>query len=333
MDEPNKIFSGDTLEEAINTTPQERPHIVEGLIYEKSALMLYADDGVGKSVLCLQACLQMTVPESKLFGEFEIPTARNVLYFQMERAPDESFERIRHMRNIIPYDKSKLGISLELQGTDLMDRESNKQALEKVRKSIKTVGFQPDVMAFDPIYSMVSGDLAKSEACNAVTGFFRRVQADFPSTIFATSHTNRGIRDPEQFGKRVGKDMYGNRFLSAFFTGSYHVEAKGDGAGSKWTLDKNSQKNLEKKFELVYDSSNYCSWLDNDGKNVTKKDRMESFLRSMKNLDKAFSLQDIEANSQLSTSMVRRYQSGYLKEKLVPVHKSNKGMILYKYAG
>jgi len=80
----------------------------------------------------------------------------------------------------------------------------------------------------------------------------------------------------------VGKDMYGNRFLSAFFTGSYQITSKDDdGSGTIWKLNKNSQRNMEKKFGLNYDPATYCSWIDNDA-NFTKIDKLESYLSSCK---------------------------------------------------
>lgn len=332
MEELNKIFTGELLKEAVSTVHPERPFIISNFLYEKSALMLYADDGVGKSVICLQACLQMTVDNSKFLGEFEIERGRNVIYFQMERHPDESFERMRHMQNIIPYDADKLCISTELQGLDLMDSHSASLAYSKVEKTLKTFGKPADVMVFDPIYSMVSGDLSTSEACNAVTGFFRRIQSNHTCSIFATSHTNRGTRDPENKGRRVGKDMYGNRFLSAFFTGSYHLEAKSDGAGATFKLDKNSQKNLEKKFGTNYDPATYCSWSDAEGK-MTKKEKLYSFLRACKAADKEFSFVDMQEASLLSDSPLRGYLTGELKNLLTETRKLGKGKQLYKFLG
>lgn len=332
MDEPNKIFTGEVLKEAVATVHPERPFIINNFLYEKSAMMLYADDGVGKSVICLQACLQMTLAESKFLGEFEITKARNIIYFQMERHPDESFERMRHMQTIIPYDPSNLCISVELQGIDLMDKASSALAYNNVIKTIKAFGKAPDVMAFDPIYSMVSGDLSNSETCNAVTGFFRKIQSNVPCTIFATSHTNRGMRDPENKGQRMGKDMYGNRFLSAFFTGSYHLESKADGAGATFKRDKNSQKNLEKKFGTNYDPATYCSWSDAEGK-MTKKEKLYSFLRACKASDKEFSFQDMQEASLLSDSPLRGYLTGELKNLLTETRKLGKGKQLYKFLG
>ena len=332
LDNIKTTYFGQSLEEAINTVNLERKAIIENLLYEKSALMLYADDGVGKSVLILQACLQATLKDCKVFGEFNVPKVHNILYFQMERHPDESFERMRHLQNVIPFDKDRFALSVGLQGINLQDSKMRAEAIVRVVEIVGEIGFNPDVVAFDPIYPLASSGLETAEACNAITSFFRIIQLYLNCTILATSHTNRGIRDPEKKGKRIGKDMYGNRFLSAFFTGSYHIKLKEDESGTLWERDKNSQKNLEKKIELMYDASNYSSTYLNDGK-FSKKDKLDNYLKSRKTQNLEFSFDDMLKNSELSDSTLRGYLSGHLKDLVIETQKLSKGKLLYKYCG
>lgn len=341
----NNTFYGASLREAIDTVNPERKAIIENFLYEKSALLLYADDGVGKSVICLQACMTSTVENAKVFGDFLVPQARNVIYFQMERHPDETFERMRRMESRIPFDITHFCLSADLQGINLQDRTSRKEAIDKVNNIITNNSFfTPDIIAFDPIYSMVADDLSKAEPCNAITSFFREIQVNHNVTILATSHTNRGTRDTDNPHQRVGKDMYGNRFLSAFFTGSYHLESKDDGAGSNFKLNKNSQRNLEKQFSLNYDPATYCSWSDNMGK-LTKSELLIGFLNACKKTGKNFTFKDMETASKYSESSIRKMMvpamelhSTTLKITeqeflLEEVGKLNKGKALYKIAG
>lgn len=333
--EPDKIITtyfGESLDAAINQVLPERKALIENFMYEKSALMLYADDGVGKSVLTLQACMQATSSDNRVFGEFVVPEPRNVLYFQMERHPDESFERMQHLIKVFPFDKNRFALSVDLQGVNLQDRQSKAEAIERVAKVVREIGFQPDIVAFDPIYTLSQDGLETAQACNAITSFFRIVQLYLNCSIIATSHTNRGVRDIENPRKRVGKDMYGNRFLSAFFTGSYHLESMPEGRGSVWTLDKNSQKNLESKFELMYEAESYQSLYLNDQK-TTKTDRLMAYLKACKIQDIEFSFEDLKKNSLLSDSYLRGVLSGHQKNSFIKSSKLNKGKILYKFAG
>jgi len=328
---PHPTYFGQSLDDAINNVQPERKALIENFLYEKSALMIYADDGVGKSVLTLQACMQATSEDSKVFGEFNVPEPRKVLYFQMERHPDESFERIRHLRNAVPFNKDNFALSVALQGINLQENRSQIDAMLRVAKAVEEMDFQPDIIAFDPIYTLAYEGLETASACNSITSFFRVLQITYNCTILATSHTNRGIRDKETH-QRVAKDMYGNRFLSAFFTGSYHLKAKGDGVGSIWELDKNSQKNLEKHFELIYDPSNYCSMV-NTNRDFSKKDRLNQYLQACKANKKEFSFSDMQENSLLSDSSLRGHLIGYLKDKLEISSKVNKNKLLYRYLG
>ena len=200
----------------------------------------------------------------------------------------------------------------------------------KVITIVEEIGFIPDIIAFDPIYTLTGGGLETAEACNAITNFFRILQIHFNCTILASSHTNRGMRDADNKGKRVGKDMYGNRFLSAFFTGSYHIKLKEDESGTIWERDKNSQRNLEKKIELMYDASNYQSIYLSDGK-FSKKDKLDNYLKSRELQNLEFSFKDMMDNSDLSDSTLRGYLAGHLKDFVLTSSKLSRGKLLYRY--
>ena len=328
--EPVRTYFGQSLEEAITIVTPERKALIDNYLYEKSALLLYADDGVGKSVLCLQSCLQSTMKDNMVFGEFYVPEPCRILYFQMERHPDESFERIKNLRTSIAFDLNNFALSVCLQGTNLQSDLSKREAIAKVAEVIKEIGFKPNIIAFDPIYPLAQDGLETAVACNAITSFFRILQITYDCTIYATSHTNRGIKKAS--GQRVGKDMYGNRFLSAFFTASYSLTMKSDHTGTLLTLDKNSQKNLEKKFGLNYDASCYRSWIDTEGA-YTKKDRLDNFLKTCKISNREFSFKDMQTASEVSDSCLRGYLAGYLKESLVISSKLKQGKVLYRFLG
>lgn len=327
---PSYTYHGSNLLEAINTVHPERKALIENLLYEKSALLLFADDGVGKSILTLQACMQATVKDAKVFGEFLVPQDNKILYFQMERHPDESFERMRYMIHTIPFNNENFALSVALQGINLQNEKSYATTLIKLMDVIGEIGFIPSIIVFDPIYTLAQGGLETAEACNAITNFFRTIQIQYNCTILATSHTNRGVRDKDNPSSRVGKDMYGNRFLSAFFTGSYHIEGKPDGAGTIWTRGKNSQTNLEKKIDLMYDGANHQSVYLSDGK-FSKVDRLMNYLKACGKQEKEFSFDDMIENSGMSPSYLRRQLSSHLEQFVKESSKLSRGKLLYRY--
>lgn len=326
------LFAGANLHKAITEVSPERRPLIEGLLYEKSALMLYADDGVGKSVLDLQLLMQATVGGSHAFESFEIARDNKILLFQLERHPDETFERMRYLREVFPFNIQNFALSVALQGTNLQDAKIRAEAIQTVYKAIDSLGWTPDIIAFDPIYTLVPDDLSTAPACNAITSFFRVIQLTTEASIIATTHTNRGVRDKDTY-ERKGKDMYGNRFLSAFFTGSYHIEALKDGQGSKWTRDKNSQSNLIKEFELIFDPSNFRSFVHADKSSIKGHEKLMMFLRNCEMQNKHFTLDDMIAFSGLASSGIRSKLSGNLSKNVQIVDKLKYGKCLYKYIG
>src|SRR3990167_2658446 len=130
--------------------------------------------------------MQATSSESKVFGEFDVPQDNKVLYFQMERHPDESFERMKHLVNVIPFKKENFALSVALQGVNLQEPKMKAESLLCVVEISHEIGFKPNIIAFDPIYTLASSGLETAEACNAITSFFRIIQLHFECTIFAT---------------------------------------------------------------------------------------------------------------------------------------------------
>ena len=321
-----------SLREAIDFVRPERKPLIENFLYEKTSLMLFAPDGVGKSVLALQACMQATVGETKVFGQFDVPKPCKILYFQLERDPDETFERMKHMEKGFPFDISNFALSVILQGKNLQEKGITAECLEDIRTTVAEIKFKPDIICFDPIYTLVAEGLEVTKACNAVTNFLRSVQLAYRCAIIAVSHANRGVRDLENPGKRVGEDLYGNRFLSAHFGGIYQIESIKDGAGTRFKLVKSSLKNMEKSFELFYDPQLYRSMVLADGK-LSKKDKLDNFLKTCKQLDKTFTFEEMLESSGLSDSPLRGHLSGYLKDTIKEVSKLKYGKLLYKYFG
>ena len=133
----------------------------------------------------------------------------------------------------------------------------------------------------------------------------------------------------ENPGHRVGKDMYGNRFLSAFYTASYKVESLVDGKGTRFTRDKNCQKNIERRFELIYDPSCYRSWTSSDDP-LSKKDRLDNFIKTCQMSNKTFTFEEMQSISDLSDSALRVHLAGYLKKIVLPASILNRGKILYR---
>jgi len=337
----NDILWSERLNQAIDTVNPVREFLIEGFLYKKSIQMIYAPDGAGKSLITLQATMQGTVSDSKVFGEFYVKEGFKTLYVQAERSVDENLERMRLMKSKTPFDSKNFVLDTDLQGINLKNDSHADAGINHIIEVCASSFLIPDLIVLDPIYAMVRGGLKDDEGASYITDFSRRIQKYFGCSIILVHHANRGSRDVET-GKRGNEDMFGSRFLSAHCTGVYKMTLKEEGMGSVLTREKTSNENLEKKIELWYDPESGLSWVSADKKTISKTDKLFNFLRTCKVQQKTFNFKEMMVESGLSKSGLLKvlgstlsstpvlgsvHPSGELKE----VSKSIHGSILYQY--
>lgn len=321
----------DELKQAIETVKVVREPLIEHLIYKKSAHMMYAPDGVGKSTIALQMCMQSTVDGARVFGEFHVPKALRILNLQMERDQDEILERLKTMSARTGFNPDNFVNTVALQGLDIADKGDFNEALRKIDHILHRSFARPDIVNIDPAYALLGTDLVTSKDIAPLANFSRKLQNEYGTTVHVVHHANRGVRDKET-GERVYVDMFGSRFLSAHFTGVYKLQALDDDKGTVLTLDKSSQKNLEKKIELAFDVESQLSWFKYPSGLVSKKDKLYAFLRAQKAADKAFDYDEMMAASGMSQGTLRNVSSLHLKNELTLIGKTATGKNLYKFS-
>ena len=52
--------TGSNLKDLVDSPKEKRPIIAQGFLHEKSVIMIAADPGTGKSLIALQAALQLS---------------------------------------------------------------------------------------------------------------------------------------------------------------------------------------------------------------------------------------------------------------------------------
>jgi len=329
--EPQESFLwAEDLKHAIENVHVVREPLIEHLIYKKSAHMIYAPDGVGKSTVALQMCMQATVDGARVFGEFHVPKALRILNLQMERDADETLERLKTMSARTGFNPDNFVNTVALQGLDISDKDDFNIALKKIDNILKNTFTLPDIINIDPAYALLGTDMVSNKDIAPLANISRKLQNLYGATVHIVHHANRGVRDKET-GERVYADMFGSRFLSAHFTGVYKLEGQKDDKGTILTLDKSSQKNLEKKIELAFDVESQLSWFKYPSGLVSKKDKLYAFLRAQKAADKSFDYDEMMAASGMSQGTIRNMSSLHLKKELQLVGKSIEGKNLYKY--
>lgn len=321
------FLHGDDLDKAIESVQVVREPLIEGFLYKKSAQMVFAPDGVGKSVVTIQACMQATVENAKVFNHFHVPKAVRTLYFQNERSKDEALERLKFMKKKTAFDSKNFVLDVGLQGMNLQEPKHFAQALTHVSEVVHSTMQGVDLIVLDPLYPLVGGDLTSNADVSPITNFSRILQNIFDCSILMVHHTNRGTYDIGE-GKRVGRDMFGSVFLSAHCTGTYSLNVNDDESGSVLDCKKSAQKNLEKKIKLVFDPESFLSYYA-DEERITKKDRLYNFLDTCKATKKTFTFDDMQQACQLSPSKLRG-QLENLKSQLKTVSILKHGKILYE---
>lgn len=289
----NSEYTSDYLEQVVKSPVELRRSLIEGFLFEHSALMVYADDGIGKSTLLLQAVCQASCGEN-VFSGLVVTRPLRVLWIMAERHPDEIMERLRHMSKSTNINYQNIFIDSKLQGTNLLKESSRERAITRLDEIAKTFGAF-DIMVIDPIYAMVEGGMTDDVSVSSITRFSTFIQNRYNCSDIMVHHTNRGGRNTD--GQRTSGDMYGSRFLSAHFTGMYHIKKTVD--GTTLYLQKNSHSNLLSKIPLEFDPETYLSSMNET--DLTKLDTVLNYLRSCRNGSKQFTFKDIQSNCDVST--------------------------------
>ena len=315
---------GKALEIAVREPGEDVDLFVEGIIARDSITQFYAADGHGKSNLILQAELECAsnVP---VYGEYETVEGLKIVHIQTERSARETYQRIIQMMQKIPINWENFYFESTLQGYDISEIKDRIAIIAKLKNIQQEFG-RIDWIHIDPIYAWTSADIGTSAGAGHINDLLRKIQRDVCQTISYNHHPNRGVKDKET-GKRVGEDMYGNRFLSANCTGVFSI--KKNDTGTTWMNIKDSWSCLASKIELTFDAQHYMSYVDSSRSFVSKSDKMLSFLKVCKAKDKTFSFDDFKVNTDVSTAYARRQLSRHMELGNISVVNHNEKKHLY----
>ena len=274
-----------------NPSPMRNP-IAEGFLYEKSCIIVSADSGLGKSVISLQAALELS-SGFPLFRRFELSRSYRIYYILKERPKEEMGERIQSMQQIIKWNPDNLIIDDQLQSFNLAREANFRMIIDRI------LAFHPDIIFIDPIYAGTPG-LSKDEVASAFTNFLTILEQDTGALIWLNHHITKMTYDRD--GQEVNKDdpMYGSAWIKAHVTGSYLLTRTS--SGTVMTNKKSSHSNLLNKIELDYDPDTYLSTAK--GKGGTGHDRMLMFLNRVKAEKRRFNIEEVMAETDLSRPRV-----------------------------
>jgi len=313
------IFHGDKLREAINKALDERTPLIEGFLYEGGVNQIFADDGLGKSTVLLNAMVEASAG-LPIFRGLPCPKPLNVIWHCAERPLDEPFERIKLMSESVNPDLNRMVFDKELQGMDLMTKEGVADFMVRMQDLVSVFdNGRVNIVVIDPIYAITGGDLSNPKDVHIINSLIRRIQNRFECAVIYTHHSNRGVMHD---GKRTEGDMYGNRFLSANVTGQYHIKKTDDGVDMN--CKKNTYGNLLQHIPLIYDEMTQTLSISKESEDFNKRDKILIFLRKKHCERREFLLREIANQLKVSDAYIRKTINPFIKTGHI-VNRSGKG--------
>lgn len=316
-------YTGSRLDEAVEGAEHQREVIAEGLIYEKTNLMIASDPGLGKSTISTQVAVELA-SGLPIFGHFYVPRPFKVFYIQAERHIMETFERIRQIKLAgRPINSTNLVVTDKFQVLNLLKYDHAVFMIESIERDCGT----PDIIFIDPIYSMVSGGLKDDKPASAFTKVMSVLQSKFGCALWLNHHTTK--QQYSSSGDKMGSDdrFYGSQWLKASVTGSYQMEKQDKGVVLK--CKKDNYGLLLSQINLEYDAATELCHVTKLSQ-LPAEDRVKNYLQTMRDRQEWFSYYDIMESCQVSkrllTSLILHTR---VKDKL-ETQKSLKGKKLFR---
>lgn len=293
----NKILrspvSGHELTEIINNPRARRQPIVEGLVFEKTSLMMASQPGIGKSFLTLQMALEIS-SGLPVFGAFKSRPSK-IYYIQKERPLDEIAERVEVMQQFIPWNPDNLVIDSGVQMFSLADPKNFEMLVERVRE------YNPEILIIDPIGAGTPG-LSTDEGGANFSALMTLFENELETTNILTHHEVKQTYDMK--GKPIKKDdsFYGSQWIKAYIQTSYAISMIEH--GRRFDMKKTNSSNTLSHFDLAFDPETFLSTAKE--KSMSYSDQFSHFCISMLGQNKDFTFAEAERFVGCDTRTLRR---------------------------
>ncbi len=216
--------------------------IIEHFLYERDAICISADPGVGKSILALQVLCSLTTGDDFL-DTYSVARKCKVLYVQTEGDRSETIERVEAMKMGLRLDDSNW-VHMNIEGLNI----NTEDGLRKFMQLAKAPGMRYDVIIFDPLYTTVKGSMLLDDVATDWVRNIRAIKGAFNCAMIILHHDNK-----EQIlanGKRLERkkgNVFGSVFWGAFFSYTYKLVRD----GKTYCLETGKERNA-KVFDKIY---------------------------------------------------------------------------------
>lgn len=268
-------LTGKSLEQFVTTEQTNVNAIAENLIYKKSITMRSGDPGVGKSIVSANIIRDLSVGQS-VFNFFHVSKPAFCYYIPFERGAYEIAQRFQGLRTVREPNWDNIVINPDFVGYDVYDLKQAKYIQDTViadLEPIASTGIEI-VVFFDPIISMVSGEIKEEKYAKAITRCANIIQSRIGCAIELNNHTvknQEGRPDP----------FYGSQAFKAFCTSGVHL-SRAKAGGLTMTSTKSSHGNVVEKIHLNYDRFTYSLFANINDSGLRTYDRVKMAVKDLR---------------------------------------------------
>lgn len=275
---PN-LLTGESLKNFVFNAQENIKVISENFIYHKSIIMISGDPGVGKSTIVTNVIRDLSagVP---VFNFFYTPSPVLCYYVPFERGAYEVADRLKSLSTVIEPIWDNIIIKPDFIGFDMSDQ---KQAVYFVKNIIedlnyfKHMGIQI-VLIFDPIISMVAGEIKEEKYAKAITRVANQIQTVTECALILINHTTKASGNKKQ----KLDPFYGSQAFKAFCTSGIYVTKNKDYGGVNMESTKSSHGNAIEQIHLNYDDFTHSLFAKNDVSGLKNFEKVLATVRAIR---------------------------------------------------
>ena len=276
---PN-LLTGELLHKFVYEAQENVKVISENLIYHKSIIMISGDPGVGKSTINANVIRDLSIG-APVFNFFHTPLPTIVYYIPFERGAYEVADRLKSLSTVIEPNWSNIIIKPDFIGYDMFNQLQADYFVENVSQDLeyfKGMHIQV-VVIFDPIISMVSGEIKEEKYAKAITRVANLIQSNSDCALILTNHTTKASS-----GKKTQKidPFYGSQAFKAFCTSGIYVSKNKEYGGVNMTSTKSSHGNSLDQVHLNYDAFTHSLFAKVDASGLKNYDKVLATIRAIR---------------------------------------------------
>ena len=213
-----KIMTAEKLIEA-NFKPPEP--IIDQILYENGIGLIAGADGVGKSIIALQAACSIALGVPFL-GYFEIPKPKQVLLIQLELENGDLSQRFIKQQRWFNNNYSKHNSNWSNLQMSIIEQDTKMfvDQWDKIEATIIENQFNDSVLIIDNLYTSTNINVSDNADLSKLLSRISEIKRRYELTIILVNHHNKGTYKE----KMLSKDMIrGGKLMTDFATNVFQM--------------------------------------------------------------------------------------------------------------